>query len=246
MDSHSDIVTYPNAQYHCDVYGINQNNSFYAENEFRSVVFCGHQPFLPLSGKPISECFANFLLVILNSLVILVLLPNLFVKWCKSRSPCDATSQSVAVNLPCHHVRWILVLIVMFVDMIATAEGLVVARVTDEMALHLFFPYLLGFAATMTMLITYSFAEKYNMPGLLFATILYWIGDLGVMLFKLVILFKDGYGMEHMRPWMALIVAGASAVFLCVDFYALSEVVSGNELLLLRLAQDWFIHAVGS
>lgn len=136
--------------------------------------FCGRQPFLPSSSTLISECFINFLSTLPNALFLLVLLPNVFLRWFKSRSPCDATSRKAGAIYHCHTLRWVTSLVAIVLHVFALTEGLLSSVTFSNWSLHLYFPYILAIIVSGLTLVVYTFAEEYRIAGLMAALLLYW------------------------------------------------------------------------
>ena len=170
-----------------------------------------------------NECFIDGLNIIPHTLFILITLP-IIVVWNVSNS--SRVEMKSWVHFPGHMIRWILSLILLFINMLEIAEGVLSDMEFRGIHLHVYVPHCVSLVGTLFSIIYYHNLEQWNTPKYLPLLPVYWIGSIITKSLKVSVLFNKRLGVSEPRydlTWACIVLY---ALLLLVELNAFRKLVS--------------------
>ena len=181
--------------------------------------FCGSLPnaMSVKHGVLHNTCFVDVLNMIPHILLVLICV---FIITVWNHSVIGKIKVTTWVHFQGHNVRWILTLVLIFLNIVQIAEGVISdSHDPDTVNYHTFVPQCTAALATVVSIVYYHNVEMWNSPKFLLVLMIYWPSACVLKILKGVSLYKNNLTTEYLKPWLLWI---AISVYLVMFFVELN------------------------
>ncbi|XP_072179900.1 ATP-binding cassette sub-family C member 8-like [Diadema setosum] len=177
--------------------------------------FCGKNSSVPRADFLNSACEVNTCIALTQaSFIVLFSAVLLCLRYCSGYRK-RTQSKYYVFRLPGHVTRWILTFIILVVDLLMIAEGVLTNGIHEQYGFpnqpHLYVPAALLTVSGVASLVYYHMMEKWRADNMILLLLLYWLSSLVSVMLKLVYLSR--LGVASVQVFCFDLMTSAAALF---------------------------------